>query len=237
MTNNTIYSLSSKARGSFYIWKTKFISLLYKLTVYLWHEPRYEIVFKNPSCPIQNKKYNKLWANKDVAPRASKTSEKIPESLIYQTVTLLSSDFHTSGLTDFSTTTTHHTGNKTHMAILICSQKREIIFCLGSTAAGSQCMMSAADTLGTIIQTKTFYINKTREEIVNFKTEISHHLSVYGTGQSGSACITWLHLMQTQVFWDVTIHHRSSGSIHAEHVSSKRLVPPTQWGSVTSLEH
>jgi hypothetical protein len=32
MTDNPICSLSSKATSSFYIWKTKFILLLYKLT-------------------------------------------------------------------------------------------------------------------------------------------------------------------------------------------------------------
>jgi len=40
----------------------------------------------------------------------------MPGSLIYQTIMLLSSVFHISGLTDFSTAT-HHTGNKTNMAI------------------------------------------------------------------------------------------------------------------------
>lgn len=57
------------------------------------------------------------------------------------------------------------------MAILIRSQE-EIIFCLRSAAADSQCMPSEADTSGTIIQTKLFiYKKKNNEEIANFKRE------------------------------------------------------------------
>ena len=146
--------------------------------MYLWHEPKYEIVLK----ALHAQYKTKITINSEhvqmLLPVVLQDLWKIHGSLIHRTLTLLSvSLVHQVWQTSQQHPTTqairqtfiHSVGmcrirqfiavlttffHNTNMAILICTQEEKVIFWLCSAAADSQCTMSEADTLDVIIQIK-----------------------------------------------------------------------------------